>query len=168
MKSGNFSPEWASLDDTERSVISKYHQTAPIQVGKIAKELGASVKSATLKAGISGEIKEADGQILIRINRHDSKPRQRFTLAHEIGHMLLHRDRIGDGIVDDILYRSSLSDTLEAQANRLAADILMPYPLIMEKLHEYEDIVDEERKYESVARDLEVSTTALKIRLGKL
>ena len=73
MKSGNFSPEWASLDDTERSVISKYHQTAPIQVGKIAKELGASVKSATLKAGISGEIKEADGQILIRINRHDSK-----------------------------------------------------------------------------------------------
>ena len=94
--------------------------------------------------------------------------RQRFTLAHEIGHMLLHRDRIGDGIVDDILYRSSLSDTLEAQANRLAADILMPYPLIMEKLHEYEDIVDEERKYESVARDLEVSTTALKIRLGKL
>jgi Zn-dependent peptidase ImmA (M78 family) len=44
----------------------------------------------------------------------------------------LHRDEIGTGIEDDVLYRSSLSDRREQQANRLAADILMPGELLAE------------------------------------
>lgn len=162
-----FSPEWTSLTHEEQSKILAHQEQLPVKIGSIAKEFNAIVKSATLDTGISGEIKDTDGQIIIRINRHDSKPRQRFTLAHEIGHLLLHRDRIGDGIVDDILYRSSLSDTLEAQANRLAADLLMPFHLIEECLKKYSDF-DVEQRYEAVASEAEVSTTALKIRLGKL
>jgi Zn-dependent peptidase ImmA (M78 family) len=30
--------------------------------------------------------------------------RQRFTLAHEIAHYVLHRDLVENGIVDDTMY----------------------------------------------------------------
>lgn len=160
------SQEWHLLTEEEKSAILKHQQVLPIQIGLIAKELGLVVKSSTLQAGISGEIREENDKFVIRVNRHDSKSRQRFTIAHEIGHYLLHRDRIGDGIVDDILYRSSLSNALEAQANRIAADILMPIKLINESLSLSSK--KGEALYESVAQIADVSPTALKIRLGKL
>ncbi|HDU4639580.1 TPA: ImmA/IrrE family metallo-endopeptidase [Klebsiella aerogenes] len=161
------SSEWISLTEEQASLIRKHQLQFPIAVGAIAKELGIIVKRSTLAAGISGEIKEEDGNVVIRVNRHDVKERQRFTLAHEIAHFLLHRDRIGDGITDDILYRSKLSDFMEVQANRLAADILMPGHLIQPKLKEFTELRDEE-KYEKLADIAEVSTTAIKIRLGKI
>ncbi|UNK22953.1 ImmA/IrrE family metallo-endopeptidase [Yersinia intermedia] len=165
-----YSNEWISLPEEQASLIRKHQHHFPIAVGSIAKELGITVKRSTLAAGISGEIKEDDGNVVIRVNRHDVKERQRFTLAHEIAHFLLHRDRIGDGITDDILYRSKLSDFMEVQANRLAADILMPGHLIQQKLKELtrSSELREEEKYEKLADAAEVSTTAIKIRLGKI
>ncbi len=161
------SNEWLGLNDEQKRIIKKYHSSFPVMVGNIAKELGITVKMATLPATISGEIKEDDGKYIIRVNRHDVKERQRFTLAHEIAHFLLHKDRIGDGISDDVLYRSKLSDFMEIQANRLAADILMPWDLIQPKLTEYSQMRNEER-FEKIASDAQVSTTAIKIRLGKV
>lgn len=165
-----YSNEWISLPEEQASLIRKHQHQFPIAVGSIAKELGITVKRSTLAAGISGEIKEDDGNVVIKVNRHDVKERQRFTLAHEIAHFLLHRDRIGDGITDDILYRSKLSDFMEVQANRLAADILMPSHLIQQKLKELTQSSElrEEEKYGKLADAAEVSTTAIKIRLGKI
>ncbi|WP_024548881.1 ImmA/IrrE family metallo-endopeptidase [Siccibacter turicensis] len=166
----NNSSEWISLTEEQALLIKKYQCQFPIAVGAIARELGITVKKSTLAAGISGEIKEENGNVIIRVNRHDVKERQRFTLAHEIAHFLLHRDRIGDGITDDILYRSKLSDFMEVQANRLAADILMPGHLIKKELDELKESGElrDEEKYEKLANAAEVSTTAIKIRLGKI
>lgn len=161
------SREWNSLPQGQVDIIKAHQVELPIALGRIAKHLGIVVKKATLSAGISGEIKEVDGVCTIRVNRHDVKARQRFTLAHEIAHFLLHRDKIGDGITDDILYRSSLSDALEAQANRLAADIVMPWAQVKEKLLTHSALKDE-AKYEVIADELGVSVTAIKIRLGKI
>ncbi|EIY4980010.1 MULTISPECIES: ImmA/IrrE family metallo-endopeptidase [Klebsiella] len=164
------SNEWLSLADQHVELIRNHQQKFPIAVGAIAKDFGINVKVSTLPAGISGEIKDDNGVIVIRINRHDTKERQRFTLAHEIAHFLLHRDRIGDGITDDILYRSKLSDFMEVQANRLAADILMPGHLLEKKLLELTQTVElrDEQKIERLAEVAGVSTTAIKIRLGKI
>ncbi|EGR0059613.1 ImmA/IrrE family metallo-endopeptidase [Vibrio vulnificus] len=160
------SREWLKLSKFEQETIASFHHEFPVKVGALAKSFGVSVKSSTLDAGISGEIKrESDGYV-IRVNRHDVKARQRFTLAHEIAHFLLHKESIGDGIVDDILYRSSLSDRMEAQANRLAADILMPIAFVNKKMTELGQYREEER-IEKIASLLEVSITALKYRLGK-
>lgn len=167
MSNISHSQEWGLLSQNEKKIILQHQQNLPIQIGEIAKALGVVVKSSTLQADISGEIREANGTFVIRVNRHDSKNRQRFTIAHEIGHYLLHKDKIGDGIVDDILYRSALSDTLEAQANRIAADLLMPPKLISESLDSFSSKKGE-ALYESVAEIASVSTIALKIRLGKL
>jgi Zn-dependent peptidase ImmA (M78 family) len=161
------SNEWLRLTDAQRDIISSNQQELPIKLGDIAKSLGLIVKKSTLAAGISGEIKKSGDTFIIRVNRHDVKARQRFTVAHEIAHFLLHQDKIGDGIVDDILYRSSLSDDLEAEANRLAADIVMPWKRIKDQLNVLAALRLEE-KIERLSELAEVSTTAIKIRLGKL
>lgn len=125
------SPEWNHLEPDMRATIEAFHDTAPVRLPELARALGVEVKAATLGPGVSGEIRpNGEGGFVIRINRHDPPKRQRFTVAHELAHFLLHREDIGNGIRDDVLYRSSLSDRREQQANRLAADILMPENLL--------------------------------------
>jgi Zn-dependent peptidase ImmA (M78 family) len=161
------SKEWETIKESDRNIILDYQNEFPVKVGTLAKMLGADVKISTLNAGISGEIRLIDNIVVIKVNRHDVKERQRFTIAHEIAHFLLHRDKIGDGIIDDILYRSRLSDELEQQANRLAADIIMPWTLIKKSLEKINSDKVEE-KIEIVSKLAEVSLTAMKIRFGKI
>ncbi|MBU3824938.1 MAG: ImmA/IrrE family metallo-endopeptidase [Candidatus Oceanisphaera merdipullorum] len=161
------SKEWRKLTDEQVSIIKAHQFTFPIKVGAIAKDFGLIVKSSTLPGNISGEIKETCGEIVIRVNRHDVKYRQRFTLAHEISHYLLHRKYIGDGITDDALFRSKLSSSIESEANSLAADILMPMHLLAMHKKECEIEIKGEVLYEKLAEDFEVSLTSLKYQLEK-
>lgn len=126
------SPEWERLDPKVRAIIEAFQDAPPVRLPELAHALGVAVKASTLSPGISGEIRPAGDGFVIRINRHDPIKRQRFTVAHELSHFLLHREEIGDGIKDDVLYRSCLSNRREQQANRLAADILMPESLLTE------------------------------------
>lgn len=161
------SSEWHCLSESSKSIICKYQNELPVKLGEIAKEFGLIVKVATLSANISGEIKEIDGVITIKINRHEVKARQRFTLAHEIAHFLLHRHLLKEGIQDDVLYRSKQSNAVEAEANRLAADILMPAIKTQALIDSLRPDLEWEKVYEEVADCLLVSSTALKIKLGK-
>ncbi|WP_226052966.1 ImmA/IrrE family metallo-endopeptidase [Dickeya chrysanthemi] len=158
--------EWISLTEEQKKIILKHQFSAPIKLGEIAKDFGLVVKIATLPADISGEIKEINNTVIIKVNRHDVKARRRYTLAHEIAHFLLHRHLLGQGISDDILYRSSQSDEIEAEANRLASDIIMPMKLVEEIIKKHYKGKKDAELYEATAEELEVSTTALKIRLG--
>jgi hypothetical protein len=163
----NQSNEWKSLDTQTKNIIEKYQAELPIKLGKISSDFGLIVKRATLPANISGEIKEVGGNILIRVNRHDAETRQRYTLAHEIAHFLLHKHLLQTGITDDVLYRSNQSDEVEAEANRLAADILMPVNMVQYLVKYYESLKGE-LLYETLADCFNVSITAIKIRLNKI
>lgn len=101
----------------------------PVPVGQIAERLGIDVYSVTLEPNISGLIKRTEaGKFEIQVNDTDAAVRQRFTVCHEIAHYLLHRSHIdAGGIRDNILYRSQLSNTQEAEANRFAAALLLPW-----------------------------------------
>ncbi len=162
------SSQWTQIPPNTREILDRYLTELPVKLGALAKELGIVVKGSTLSPGISGEIgphADAEAGFQIRINRHDTKARQRFTLAHEIAHFLLHRDLIGAGVRDDMLFRSSLSNRVEAEANRLAADIIMPMTLVAEE--EKKCVRDAEGIWlENLAKKFEVSTAAMKIRLG--
>lgn len=160
-----WSNEWKRVSLEQQSIILKHQTCFPVKVGVIAKELGIIVKSSTLKPGISGQIKETDGVVLVKINRHDSKGRQRFTLAHEIAHFLLHKHALRDGIEDTMLFRSSLSNQLEVEANRLAADIVMPFSLIDAIPFSHQTRL--EVRAEEIASLAELSIPAIEIRLGK-
>lgn len=163
------SKEWYKLSPSHQLLIEKYQQETPMKLGALAKELNIVVKKSTLAPNISGEIKESDDIVTIRINRHDAISRQRYTLAHEISHFFLHRHLLKNGIKDDVLYRSTQSNEVEAEANRLAADIIMPLELVKTLIKKYSiDDLAKEKVYEQVAEELGVSTTALAIRLEKI
>jgi hypothetical protein len=102
----------------------------PIQTVDFASDLGIAVyRVPDWPNDLSGMIKrteDTDSGFSIFVNAEHPVVRRRFTIAHECAHAMLHPELIGDGIVDDALYRSGLSSRIEAQANRLAADILMP------------------------------------------
>lgn len=153
---------------TELALIDQFSAEIPVRVGALAEELGLGVLRSTLQPGISGQIGPSDDYAagyVIKVNRHESKSRQRFTIAHEIGHYILHRDKIGLGITDTVLYRSRLSSNLEVEANRFAANLIMPMPKIREKL-----LVVGRKIDRSVAKEFadifDVSADAMEIRLG--
>lgn len=158
--------DWPQISEIEFDAVSKHTNSYPVKISAIAHELGLSVLSATLPAGISGELRPEDDSYLIRVNRHDSKGRQRFTVAHEIAHFLLHKNQIGSGITDDVLYRSKLNDAREAEANRLAAEIIMPKDVLTAEFKKPSS--DLENKISELADQFQVSKAAIRIRLGNL
>lgn len=162
------SPELRNLDRVLLATLEEHQDVAPVRLTDLARAFGVPVKAATLAPGISGEIRPGEsGGFVIKVNRHDPKRRQRFSVAHELSHFLLHKDQIGVGITDDVLYRSSLSDWREAEANRLAADILMPDALVREQIEAaHEKGVGDIVLY--LADEFAVSEAAMRIKLENL
>jgi Zn-dependent peptidase ImmA (M78 family) len=118
-----------------------------------------------MPADISGMIKRDEvhggpAGFSIIVNKKHPRVRQRFTVAHEIAHFLLHRDKIGNGLKDNALLRSGLSTIEEVQANKLAAKILMPFHLLDVEMKAGTRTVRE------LAAKFEVSPQAMSIRLG--
>lgn len=150
----------------QMAIIKKHQHSAPVQTVPIAEELGLNVyRVPNLGDRISGMIRR-DSELggpsgyAIFVNSDHSEKRRRFTIAHEIAHFILHPHLIGDGIVEDALLRAEgLSNQIEAQANRLAADILMPWSLISDLQSRGISTV------EDLARALNVSNDAMSIRL---
>lgn len=154
--------------DEQSDLIKEHVSQVPVPIGTLAKALGLRVLKSTFPPKISGQIApnaETPSGFEIKVNRYDSPERQRFTIAHEIAHFLLHQDRIGTGITDNVLYRSNLSDRLEAEANRLAADLLMPKEQIRAELAS-RGLTASEDAAEVLAEVFRVSLPAMRIRLG--
>jgi len=101
----------------------------PIEVIKIANRLGYRVFALENSNGIAGKVCHKDK--IIYINPSDNPQRQRFTIAHEIGHIVLHQrtnhehHRVSDDMIDTELNIYS-DDVEEIEANRFAAMLLMP------------------------------------------
>jgi IrrE N-terminal-like domain len=65
------------------------------------------------------------------VSSTDMLPRRRFTAAHELGHFVLHRDRMGGGYhgdTEDTIVEAGDGEAaaMEREANRFAAELLMP------------------------------------------
>lgn len=163
------SREWNRISPEDKSVVEKYLGEIPVKLGSMAKELGIVVKrSPTLPRNVSGQITRLPtGVYEIKINRFESMTRQRFTLAHELAHFLLHRseiDKLGE-IKDSILYRSCASETIEYEANRLATQIIMPDEAISERQKAIGNNIDESI-IDQLAEEFGVSKAAMEIRIA--
>ena len=80
----------------------------PVNVDTLARALGMSVNFEKLDSDVSGLMLIEDGNVKVAINEAHHRHRQRFTLAHEIGHMLLHAT--GDRVfVDRRFFRNEWS-----------------------------------------------------------
>jgi len=65
------------------------------------------------------------GFIFICRNARNILPRRRFSVAHEIGHHMLHRERMRTGHADAEI-DGTATDPMEREADRFAAELLMP------------------------------------------
>jgi len=149
-----------NLSEKYKKIIQKHHNTFPVKITEIANELGIVLSQIEMPGGVSGQIYKKDNTYHIDVNQDESHKRKRFTAAHELAHYLLHQDIIGDGVVDNALYRSVLSNDKEVEANKLAADILMP-------MSEIKKHTGKELPYiQQLAEHFEVSEQAMKVRLG--
>lgn len=160
------SREYLSLPDGVRDSFSDLLCEYPVRLGEVAKRLGVKVLLSTLPRGTSGQIGQEDGEFVIRINRHEARHRQRFTLAHELAHYLLHRDRIiaEGGWSENVLLRSGQPANIEYEANRLASDLVIPSAQLSAATAEYAGPFTSEM-IEDLARRFGVSTAAMEIKL---
>jgi len=161
------SREYTTLAPEVRQEIDGFLSEHPVKLGAIAERLGVKVLLSTLPRGTSGQIGQEDGDFVIRINRHEAKHRQRFTLAHELAHFLLHRDRIvaEGGWSENVLLRAPNQPIqIEYEANRLASDLVIPSHLLAQATADYTGPMTSE-VIEDLARRFGVSTAAMEIKL---
>ncbi|MEU6095852.1 XRE family transcriptional regulator [Streptomyces sp. NPDC047079] len=127
------------------------------------RSFGVDVAKADLPDGFDGAAWQVDGFRLIMIARTDVPTRQRFTLAHELGHILAKDAQ--DLLTETHLSPGHQKDLTEVRANVFAANLLMPRDEIMSAVREGE-LTDE--YLTSLVVRFQVSPSALAARLGQL
>ncbi|ESZ28012.1 ImmA/IrrE family metallo-endopeptidase [Mesorhizobium sp. L2C084A000] len=153
-------------------VLDKYLGDVPVRVEDAIRELDVSLKmNADLPFGISGQIKRLpNGRYEISSAAGETNSRQRFTIAHELGHYVLHRGMLGAGVNDDTKYRTvrdsnlyngAIDDVHERQANSFAANILIPEATIKRDIGWYKFVSEAAKVYN-------VSKSSMRWRLNNL
>jgi Zn-dependent peptidase ImmA (M78 family) len=143
----------------------------PVPVEDIAKKKGVMIRRGSVEARVSGFLyrNEGRGHALIGVNAVQHPNRQRFTIAHELGHLLLHAgdDVHVDKHRDDV--SSQGTDLEEIESNLFAAELLMPAKFLAEDLkgHGALHLLNEEKVY-SLAKRYKVSQQAMALRLSHI
>lgn len=144
-------------------------QGPPVRVLEVAELLGAKVVPEIVDEGISGGLSRRPDGPVIGVNAQHHPNRQRFTIAHELGHLVLHED--ADHFVDRTFHRDEKSgtatDTLEIEANKFAAALLMPKVFLSEDL-KGKPMPLRSEQVEEMAREYGVSQQAMTFRLMNL
>ena len=151
-------------------------QDAPVPVEDVAQSLGTRVERTPADDDLSGFLyQQKNGKLaIIGVNENHHPNRQTFTIAHELGHFLLHN--IEDVHVDRafrVKLRSPASskglDIDEMEANLFAAELLMPTSFLTKDLKGVDDIdLVDEKVISSLAQRYGVSTQAMTFRLNHL
>jgi Zn-dependent peptidase ImmA (M78 family) len=110
----------------------------PIDIDKLAQKLDIKVKYEKIESKVSGKIEYSNSinEVVITINMDEHNLRQRFALAHEIGHYIYDIDFTKDAIITDFLgYERSGSQTIvEERADNYAEQLLLPYDLLLKEI----------------------------------
>lgn len=148
-------------------------QSPPVDIEEIVTQQGIQVRKENKPdSNVSGFIARRGLSTIIGVNSSQVWVRQRFTLAHELGHHFLHPQSLGEVHVDEKFRddRSSLGTDLdEREANLFAAELLMPQHLIEQALAEEDGIdVEADETINELAERFQVSTQAMMFRLANL
>lgn len=141
----------------------------PVDVVKIANANDIKVYEGDLDKKISGAIrfKQKENLFEILVNKNDTKVRQRFTIAHELGHYFLHRQYLKSEKlhIDTILYRMDEQESEEEKEREKEVDYfagaLLMNKTLLEKLSKENTITE-------LAEIFNVSVSAMTVRLDIL
>lgn len=163
----------ARADLAARRLLDRFTiDRLPIDPYDIAKDLDVIVVEQPMAADVSGMLVREPERTLLGINEDHHPHRKRFTAAHELGHLLLHRGR--SLIMDTdirVNYRNSVSslatDREEIEANRFAAALLMPEHLLRREIAGG-DFSDAAQLVADLAKRFDASPQAMNFRLVNL
>lgn len=169
----------SSLEARARKLLDDLSiRNIPVPVERIARALGAQVRFSPLDEELSGLICIKDGIPIIGVNTLHHPHRQRFTIAHEIAHLQLHREHITSAVhvdkrfAESVLKRDAASATgtewLEIEANHFAAALLMPKHVLVEMLTASPIDIDDEGPLEELSRKFHVSKATLQFRIRNI
>lgn len=159
------------MDKSEVKIIARHLREAPVNLQAIFADLGIEYEEIWMDDA-SGAITRQGDTFTISVNATESENRRRFTAAHELAHYLYHRDLLSngkrmhrhvdnlwgsDGEKGDVVFNPSD----EVQANRIAAQIVMPKALLEKRYAENPDP-------SLLAKEFGVSKAAMEIRIKTL
>lgn len=162
------------------AMIRKHNILGPaVPVKDIIKAEGLDVIPYNLGDGVSGTLVIENDKGYIGYNPSESKQRQRFTIAHELGHFLMHTHKQNSRkiFIDSsfiVKYRSAKNYSEfewreEQEANAFAAALLMPEAFILEELAKAStQKLDEIELIDFFAKKFEVSVPAMTFRFNKI
>lgn len=165
----------ARADTAAAELLSRFGIVAPpVDTQWLAAQLGVIVIPEKMTSDVSGMLLRGEDQNVIGVNADHAPVRQRFTVAHELGHLLLHRGRpliLDTGARVSINRRDGLSSTAtdreEIEANRFAAALLAPEKMVRQEVRR-SDLLTAEDLVESMARTFNMSRVAMNNRLTNL
>jgi Zn-dependent peptidase ImmA (M78 family) len=124
-------PEERALEIIQRFDITE----PPVPVEDIARGLGARLTFDAFEGDVSGMLYRDGAAAVIGVNSRHAATRQRFTVAHECGHLLMHE---GQPMFIDRFVRVNMragdSNPEERDANAFAAELLMPRNLVQDEM----------------------------------
>ena len=146
--------------------------TTLVPVEQVAAHLGITVEFAELGEECSGVLVRNGSRAVIGVNQDHHPNRQRFSIAHEIAHFVLHK---GDTYIDKgylVHFRDQESGSgtkqEEMAANAFAAALLMPAKWVQEAFKQQPFDLIEDDGLEPLAREFKVSPQAMTYRLMNL
>lgn len=129
--------------EIERLAIGQYQSTGgliPVPVVDIAKKLKLSVYEIDMPAiegiipsGVLNKLEDKNWAIIL--NEKEKHTRKRFSIAHEVGHFLIHKNKpfVDNFSAGETFYRDGFGDEQsEKEANFFAANLLMPAEKVKE------------------------------------
>jgi len=145
-------------------VLQRAQLKPPIDVERLARRYAVVEEDALPEESDAVVLTRREAKPLIVLNRHKPSARKRFTLAHEIGHILIpwhigtvacHTDAVVQ--VDDREYAQT-----EAEANRFASELLMPRVWLADLVRESKGL---RAAFAAAKRAADVSPQALSLAL---
>jgi Zn-dependent peptidase ImmA (M78 family) len=155
------------IETRAEAILNKVRITSlPVPVEEVAQKFQIRISRAPHK-NFSGMLIRKDGGALIGVNSDEAEVRQRFTIAHELGHFFLHPEQ--DAFVD---YRDNkhgiMRTAREKQANMFAAALLMPRKLLIKDFRTITKNGFSDDELHELARRHDVSEDAMRFRLINL
>jgi Zn-dependent peptidase ImmA (M78 family) len=149
-----------------------HYKSGFVDLDSIAKHLGIRVIEEDLPDNVSGVLDcRSIEEPIVLLNKHHHLHRRRFSLAHEIGHFVLHK-MSGVHMDTKIFLRSDSPNLhgikIEREANQFAAELLMPESEIRKAWKELPENWFDESPLQWIAKEFKVSEGALFIRLKQL
>jgi Zn-dependent peptidase ImmA (M78 family) len=126
-----------AIENKALDILDRYNISEPVvDVVKIAKDMGISVKEISMPENYSNVAAFYDQtKKTIYVEMNDKPSRKLFSVAHELGHIILaHKTR-------EVLFRIPIDGAnylkTEKEANSFAANLLMPEFMLKEYLEKY-------------------------------